>query len=49
MDPHPDSAPASWAIADAAAARVEGRLPLVMNVAFTGHRVIDHPAEAEQP
>ena len=47
MDLHANSAPASGAVAGDAA-RVEGRLPLVMTVAFTGHRVIDHPAEAER-
>ena len=44
MDPQTNSAPASGADAGAA----EGRLPLVMTVGFTGHRVIEHPAEAER-
>jgi len=45
MDPQTNSAPASGADAGDAA---EGRLPLVMTVGFTGHRVIEHPAEAER-
>ena len=47
MDPRDNSAPASGAIAGDDA-RVEGRLPLVVTVAFTGHRVIEHPGEAER-
>ncbi len=45
MDPQTNSAPVNGADAGAT---IEGRLPLVMTVGFTGHRVIEHPAEAER-
>jgi hypothetical protein len=47
MEAHANRAPASGTIAgDVTAA--EGRLPLVLTVGFTGHRVIEQPAQAER-
>ena len=45
MNPDANSAPASGATAGVVAA-AEGRLPLVVTVAFSGHRAVEDPAEA---
>jgi hypothetical protein len=47
MNPDANSAPASGASAGVAVA-AEGRLPLVMTVGFSGHRVVDDAAEADR-